>query len=327
MTPALMLWLDAGKPSPAKPVAASDAPCYLCGEPSPTGTGVRVRDALGPGFTDHDQARCPSSSHVCVPCIYILGGKPPDTFRLWSVVYREDRLATPSNLKASYQHGSHTHCTSKSDVSEIVDILLAPPSGQWLCAVADSGQIHILPWSIVNDGSEVWTVRFERLAITSTPAEFAGVLYDVCTLLAAGYIRDDIETLRPHPSKLVKYGIAIWRAHASPLEKWRRSGLLALAIALTRKDTYAATRDRAEAVMDRRATGDDRPRPGACDDGLGDDGKDQSNGLVAAREVGPVLGSAESRDVGRAGHDDGAQASDRDAPRRVEQGDLFARAE
>ncbi len=327
MTPATLLWIDAGKPLPTKASWQCDARCYLCGEVSPTGTGVRVRDALGPGFTDHDQARCPSSGHVCVPCVYILGGKPPDTFRLWSVVYREDRLAAPSNPKATYPHGPHTHCTSKADVSEIVDILIDPPEGQWLCAVADSGQIHILPWSVVNAGSDAWTVRFERLAITSTPAEFAGVIYHVCALLAAGYIRDDIETLKPHPSKIVKYGIDIWRAHASPLEQWRRSGLRALAIALTRKETYAATRDRAEAVMERRATGDHRHAIGARDDGLGDDGKDQSDGLVAAREERSLRRRTEGGDLGRTGHDDGAQAPGRDASRGVEQGDLFARSE
>lgn len=247
---AQLLWNDAGGPLPKKTGEPHAGPCYLCGEPSPTGRAVRVRDALGPGFTDHDQARRRDSVHVCIPCVWLLGGKPPDTFRLWSVVYRADRPAAPSNAKAVYPHGPHTHCTSKSDVSEIVDVLLDPPDAPWVCSIADSGQIHILPWSPINRGSE-WTVMYERVRIDSDSRQFAEVLFHVAALLAAGFIREDVETLDPHPSKLAKYGQDVWATHARPLQQWRRSGLLALAVALTRKDSYDQLRDRcAQKVRD-----------------------------------------------------------------------------
>ena len=321
VTPALLLWSDAGRPTPAKRGEPYDGPCYLCGEPSPTGTAVRVRDALGPSFTDHDQAADRRQTHVCVPCVWLLGGKPPDTFRLWSVVYRADRLAAPSNPKATYPHGPHTHCTSKSDVSEIVDVLLDPPSAPWVCSVADSGQIHILPWSRVNLGDE-WEVLFERQRICSDSRTFAGVLYHASALLAAGYIREDVETLDPHPSKLVKHGRAVWATHARPLQQWRRSGLLALAIALTRKESYADLRDRCAAIVGADSTAPDGDRAGARDDGIGDDGKDQAGRLVAAREVGIGRGVLAGRGLVAAGIDDGAQAPNRDAARGLHQGAL-----
>lgn len=312
------LWLDAGQPRIAKATQDYRGPCYLCGEESPTGTGVRTKDALGPGFTDHDKCARVDASHVCVPCVWMISGKPPETFRLWSVVYRADRLAAPSNPKATLEHGPHTHCTSKSDITEIVDVLLSPPDAPWLCALAESGQIHILPWSTINRGRH-WTVLYERVRIDSDSETFAEVLYHASALLAAGFIREDVESLDPHPSKLVKHGIEVWRRHARPLEQWRRSGLLALAIALTRKDTYAAVRDRcAQLIGAEGESGGSRAR----DDGERDDGQDQAGRLVAAREDGARRGVQPGGGLEPARERDGAQAPDRDPPGRHRQGSL-----
>lgn len=44
---ARLIWLDAGSPAPAKPSEPHDGPCYLCGQPSPTGTVLRTRDVFG----------------------------------------------------------------------------------------------------------------------------------------------------------------------------------------------------------------------------------------------------------------------------------------
>lgn len=313
-----ILWDDARRPHATKPAPLYSGPCYLCGETSPTGTAIARKDALGPGFTDHDQAKRRDATHVCVPCVWLLGGKPPDTFRLWSVVYRTDRIAAPSNPKATYDHGPHTHCTSKSDVSEIVDVLLSPPDGPWICGVADSGQIHILPWSTINRGRE-WSVLYERVRVDSDSNTFARVLYHVTSLLAAGFIREDVETLAPHPSKLAKYGLEVWRQHARPLEQWRRSGLLALAIALTRKESYADVRDRCAHII-RYEVESNRSRAG--DDGERDDRKDQASRLVAAREsgAGGCVQPGGGLEPARIEH--GAKAPDRDAARRQRQGAL-----
>lgn len=310
-----LLWQDAGSPEPRKrvsPTGPGGARCYLCA--SYIDRGVHRTDAFGPGFTDHDRAQSPTSHWVCCACVWLMGEKPPNTFRLWSVVYREDRPAAASTAKAVYPHGPHTHCTSKADVSEIVDVLFDPPDSPWVCSIADSGQIHILPWCRVNVG-DAWTVRYEREDITATSDEFAHVLYHASALLAAGYIRDDIETLDPHPSKLVRHGIDIWRVHASPLKQWRRSGLLRLALSLTRKETYGATRDRTRARLDRRPAISDSARSSARNDGERDDGEDQPDRLVAAREGGVEVVERTREDVGRARVSDGGEAPDRDAAR------------
>jgi len=320
--PSRLLWLDAG--SPAHPRATNRAAlCCLCAAES--ARAAPRKDVFGPGFTDYDKLSAPGAQHVCEACIWALGGKPPDTLRLWSIVYRADRRGAPSNAKAIYPHGAHTHLTSKSDVAEIVDVLLSPPDAPWVCCVAESGQIHLLPFARVNHGSELWTVRYEREDVSSSSLTFARVLYHGSALLAAGFIREDIETLEPHPSKLVKHGVAVWREHAGPLKQWRRSALLALAVALTRKDTYGQLRDRCAAILGEERRGPVGPctRAGARDDGERDDGADRPDGLVAAGEVVDPGGGGESADVGRRRADDGREARDRHALEGERQGRLL----
>lgn len=315
------IWIDAGRPEPTKAVQDTTSPCALCGHS--LGRGVAVKDALGPGFTDRDRLAAPASSHVCVSCVWLLGGKPPLTFRTWSVVYREDRTAAPSNEKAAYPHGPHTHCASKADITEIIDVLLDPPESPWVCAIAESGHIHTLPWARVNIGDE-WVVRYERENVAMTSTGFAAILHHTNALLAAGFVRDDI-TSEPHPSKLVKYGSSVWREHGGPLKQWRRSSALSLALSLSRKDTYEHIRDRAadRAGIPRRAPLIPRDEPRTGHDGQRNDREDSTNGVVATREDGPTGRVREGQDMGGAGHGDGAQAPNRSTAIRVLQGDLF----
>jgi len=265
-------------------------PCALCGAPS--GSAVRAKDAFGPGFTDHDKLDRPSSEHVCVPCVWAIGSKPPYSFRLWAVLWREDWTAPPGNEKAAYPHGPRTLCTSKADMAPVIDTLLNPPSCMWVLSVPDSGQIHTLPFARVNNGAGPWTIRYEREDVSATPAQFAEVIYHATSLLCLGFIREDVFTLAPHPSKLVKHGIAAWREHAEPLRKWRRSALLGLAVNITKRDDYEAIKRQAD---------DSRARPSARNDELCNNGQHQTAGLVAPCAVGTASGGESSNDMGPSG--------------------------
>jgi len=241
-TAARLLHAAAGHPPSPKPTRPAAGPCYVCGETC-KGEAVPIKRVCGPNFTDHDGSLAPWSQHVCVPCTWALSGRPPDTFRMWSVVYREDLSPAPSHPKAPCI--PRAHLTNKADVSAIVDVLIDPPPiGRWFCSITSSGQVHTLPFAPVNVGDAAWAVRFERETVRSTPDEFCHVLHHASALLAAGFVRDDITTLNPHPSKLVKHGIETWRHHAARLEPYRTGNLLSLVIFLSRKEAYIANRDR-----------------------------------------------------------------------------------
>lgn len=187
-------------------------------------------------YTDEDIAKARWSDHVCIPCSWAMTGKPPDTLRLWSIVYREDRALAQTNPKPARMPPACL--TSKADTRPIVETLLHPPAdgSPWFVAVAESGQIHVAPFAPVNRRADAWGMRFERREIRSTPVEFATVLWHVAGLLCAGFARGDVQSLEPHPSKLARHGAETWRQHADPLRRYIDGGLLALAIFLCTKD-------------------------------------------------------------------------------------------
>ena len=225
------LWTAAAEPDPRKPVHDADGPCYWCGS-DVRGSGCRTKDVFGSSFTDQDVVARPASPWVCVPCTWTLTGKPPDTLRLWTLVYREDRLAAPSHDSAPGL-GQHIHLQNKADPSEVDAILRDPPESPWICAVADSGKIHTTPFARVNRG-RVWCVRFERWDVRSTSDEYARVADAMQALMDAGFSKADIEG-EPSPGRLVRCGIEVWREHDATLRPYRGGPLFDLALFVRRK--------------------------------------------------------------------------------------------
>jgi len=293
--------------------------CAMCGNIAwHCGKAAPLRDALGAGFTDWDKLAQPGSPAVCQACVFVMGSKPPETFRLWSVVYRSDWDEAPSsNDKFAYLKGPKTFATTKADMGPVVDTLIDPPRDElahWSVSIADSGQIHTLPFARINWSDGPWTIRYEREDVSSTPREFAEILYHAMSLLCAGFIREDVLSLDPHPSKLVKHGIDVWRRHAEPLRSWRRSPHLALAVTLAKRDEYEHVRARADAARSRPDSGRDEQRI---------DGQDTSDGLVAESEGRAGGGGGPREELGADGQRDVQQAANRDAPKRFGQLGLF----
>jgi hypothetical protein len=120
--------------------------------------------------------------------------------------------------------------------------------------------------------------------------------------------------LNPHPSKLVKYGISLWREHAEPLEKYKKSPLLQMAMAFMKKETLDDVRraaDYARAGFGHGLHGQRHYR------------QDISDELVAASEGGPCSGDSEGHDMAADSVGDVSQARNPDPPKRFGQLDLF----
>jgi hypothetical protein len=194
-----------------------------------------VADVISDSFTDQDQALVSASPWLCRGCTWSMTGRPPDTLRLWTVVYREDGTSFPAAHPASKDLGPRIHLQNKADPSGARAILMAPPAGRWVCSVADSGQIHTLPFAPVNDGAGRYGVRFERATIWTTPAEYRRIDAAIRELQAAGFSKEDIAG-RPSPYRLTSETIAIWRRLEPTLAPYRGGPLLDLALFLTRKD-------------------------------------------------------------------------------------------
>jgi hypothetical protein len=160
-------------------------------------------------------------------------GRPPDTLRLWSVAWREGERAAPSHPKAP-DLGAEVHLTNKADPGELDRVLREPPPGRWVCSVADTGQIHVVPLAVVNRGAGPWQARYERLDVRSSPAEYVRVSGAMRALLAAGFYKSDVETGSPTPARLNAGGPALWREHDATLVPYRGGALFRLALFLQR---------------------------------------------------------------------------------------------
>lgn len=228
-----LLWSAAGSPDPRKPRHAAEGLCYWCGIEIAY-EACRTRDVCGSSFTDHDVVSVPSSPWVCLACTWTMTGRPPDTLRLWSLVYRENRAAAPSHDKAP-DLGRWIHAQNKADPSAFDAILRTPPEGRWVCSIADSGQIHVAPFAIVNRGKGRWCVRFERSDVRGTGLSYRRVADSMQTLYDAGFSKADIAAA-PGPSKLYRCGLDLWRHHDEILRPFRGGALFELALFLRRKN-------------------------------------------------------------------------------------------
>lgn len=165
--------------APVAPGCASHEamPCWVCGAASER--GLAVDDFMGANFVGQNRVRAPLSTHVCESCVWVMAGRPPDTFRMYSVFF-EDGI--------SYEK------VNKGQKPEMREFLRRRHSRDWFAAIADSGQKHVIPWAPVNPGgSRGGRVLFEETPI-SLPASDDGwrVLDAMTVLLTAGGTKDEI---------------------------------------------------------------------------------------------------------------------------------------
>lgn len=235
-----LVYEAAGRPDPRKPLhPVESGTCYWCGG-ALGGRACRQADVCGDTFTGHDEAAVPESPWVCAGCTWALTGRPPDTLRLWSVLWVDQTwLREDERMRLAPSHGSapalgpEIHLNKKSDLSEFDRILRHPPHGRWACSITDSGKLHVFPFAVVNHGSDPWCVRYERVDVHSDPAEYGRVADAVVAALAAGYFKSELLS-EPFPSRMAKVGIEAWRSFERAVERHRGGVLLELAVFLTK---------------------------------------------------------------------------------------------
>lgn len=234
-TASVMVWDLAGRPGrPSLGITDTPGVCAMCARTVPRTAPAR-KWLEGKSFTDPAHLRT-RSDRVCEACAWCVTGKGMDQIRMWTIVARTDETLPPSNPKAAFA-APHVHFTSRADMRAVIRTLAGPPAGQWVVAVAESGQKHVLPYTPINEGPDRWAVRMDALDITATPGEFRHVLAHTAALRQAGHATDDIRALRPALHRLkTADDLALWRHHADHLAQWRSSPLLHLATYMISKE-------------------------------------------------------------------------------------------
>lgn len=247
-SPCRMVWDLAGRPDP------TDGPngqgvCALCGEHD------TLHATIGPNFTDYRRLANVDGTRLCVACSWALGGKPPKTLRMWTVVARLDQPAPVVQLgdKASAPvSGQHLLLTNRRDLRPVASCLAWPPAygSPWLAAVAESGQKHCVPFATVNHGDQRWTVTLDGVDITSAPGEWRHVLAHTAALRAAraapargtqsgspAFTAAAVESgTAPVAAFADAHLVALWQHHIDRLRPWLGTPLLHLANLMITKE-------------------------------------------------------------------------------------------
>ena len=232
LTPSRILYSLMGNPPVSYPIRKSKDVCWLCGFPSDE--AVDSKKAIGLSFTDHEKVRSPWSKDLCLPCCWVLSGRPPDSFRPWSVVWKEE-TKFPSN---SDIHPNKcvpgVHFTKRNNPAEIIKILLDPPDCLYFCAVALTGKKHTLPFAKINRSNNFWTIRVENHDVSSSPKKFLQIMEKCKELLEAGYSKKEVSLGIPQIWKLARDSSMVWRNSDKFFNKIRGTMLLELALWLIR---------------------------------------------------------------------------------------------
>lgn len=234
-SPCRMIWDLAGRPDPTDP-AKGEGECALCGEHGP----LHMR--IGPNFTDYRRLLRIDGTRLCAACSWALGGKPPKTLRMWTIVARLDQPAPAVHLgekAVPYVAGQHLLLTNRRDMRPVAAVLADPPGdgSPWLAAVAESGQKHTAPFTPVNHGTGPWTVCLDGVNVSSDPEEWRMLLSHSAVLRKAGFSAQAVESGQPPVVALQGDRLNVWRTHARYLAAYVDTPLLHLTQLMITKET------------------------------------------------------------------------------------------
>lgn len=238
-----LVWDLLGQPDPiASAVALLTGPgiCRMCGRHSDA-TADAAR-ALGTNWTDHSCWDRPDSDRVCGACLWVCSGRPPATIRMWTVVAAPAVDLPPGSEKAPWS-AAGVHLTNRGNTRALIDLLASPPDGPWVASVATSGQKHVLPYALINQGPGHWTVRVEDTNVSATPWQWRHVHENALALRRLGVRDADILTGQPGPYLSTLDDLELWRHHSDQIVAHTGSPLLRLALwTITKEiDEMAAT--------------------------------------------------------------------------------------
>lgn len=166
--------------------------CWFCGG-GPVARGMSPKDWGGAATVVPGRVYAPNSPYVCEPCVYLAArlspvpGRPPKAgqthggnWRNYSHVWS----ITTQGGDAEYLN------FSKGDKPGLLRWLRTPKEFRWFCAIAESGQKHVLPWAPINR-SYPGKVLFEE-TLVALPRDWS-LVDDMIELLTAGGTKEDIE--------------------------------------------------------------------------------------------------------------------------------------
>jgi len=300
--PAEVVFALAGSP-PQVGCLDLDAPqrCRVCA--SETSRAAPYERWQGANFTDQNKLRYISGTVVCEPCVWAHAwnappGAPP----------------TPGRKGLNLRLFSHLcdargyRYANKAEKAEIRAWLCAPKVPPWWCAIADTGQKHVLLHTPVNIDPLVGAVRFEERDVFLDARITGEWCAATGALLTAGATKAEIEAGEYRPQTWLRCEARI-RAYEALHRAERGGGWMALVIWLSQRDEddvaarLAAEKTAKEAKADGRGTKRQgaRRRSGSAargEGGVPGERCERAQALAAAPGPGAACDSDERADHG-----------------------------
>lgn len=217
-------------------------PCYVCA--SPVTRGLATDDWAGASFTGQNRVRCPTALYVCEPCIFVMsrvapvpgrpakadkkfGGNFRNYSHMWERAWDSPVFGDDDSVRDGYVNAS------KGEKPLIRLFLRREHAGDWFCAIADSGQKHVIPWVPMNGPGRGGMVLFDEMLI-EVPDSFA-LVDEMTALLTAGATKEEMGNGRYSARTWQLCGGATLRAFENSHAGERHSGWFTLALWLAQR--------------------------------------------------------------------------------------------
>lgn len=173
-----LLWSRTHAPSDRE---LADRQCAICA--SFTATGVPLADVCGSLTTDLGSFRAPQSEWACEGCALVRGrsAHPPGRASGWYCNF------------SHFVDEQRIENASKGEKPRILAWLRGPKRGTWSCAIADTGQKHVVCYAPINLGGR-GRVRFEEVEVALPAADDWAIVDDATALLTAGATKEEMGT-------------------------------------------------------------------------------------------------------------------------------------
>lgn len=203
--------------------------CWLC-----AGTTAPTRPVLGwlpESFTATPYVRAPESGVVCEACVFLccrtspVPGREPKPGKLFGGNWR------------NYSHFGEAGVVwsaSKGEKPLIRDFLCRPKAAPWFCAVAESGQKHVLPMARMNlRAGRHGVVHFEDSPLAWGEAAIKALI-DTIALLDLGVTKAEVESGSYWPRTWMAHSEAV-RSFEAENARWRGGRLFDLVVFLAQR--------------------------------------------------------------------------------------------
>jgi hypothetical protein len=214
------------------------AACWYCGGDAGA-RGVARERWMGANFVGQNRVRCWASPWVCEACVLVCAWETPATLPVPGQASKPGaKRDLMWRLFTVLCDGGAVRAVTKGDKPAIRAFLRGAHAGDWFCALAESGQKHVIPTCPVNPGGGPagrGLVAFEERVVVLGDWTLVD---DLAALLTAGASKETVATGAYTPAQHALCGAAI-EAFEARWARQRASGWWDLALWLAQRDEAA----------------------------------------------------------------------------------------